>query len=357
MKTARLFPSLLLAAAMSALLSPAARAADKETTSIKFTDPAKPGTLRVSLGHGDLRITGADVAEITVKSELKPESAAQRKDGLRVLSSSASYTLTEKANVALLDHGSDSWFGGGGGDFEVTVPRSTAVIISSNLGGDITVSGLAGDVEVKNMNGEIKLADLAGGVLVETMNGEIDATFREVRADKPLSFSSMNGEITLRVPADAKATIRLRTHHGEIATSFDEKSLVTKIETSGRMKNAIAPAARSASGSEIHEVVHEAVRAGMEAAREIAVAAREAASAAREAAQEARDEARSNSDADRATQDNDAPRAPRAPRTPRAPLPPMTGGKIVSGVLNGGGPELRVSTMNGDVKLLKTAAK
>ena len=38
---------------------------------------------------------------------------------------------------------------------------------------------------------------------------------------------------------------------------------------------------------------------------------------------------------------------------PLPPLPPMTGGKIVSGTLNGGGPDIQVTTMNGDITLRK----
>jgi hypothetical protein len=40
-----------------------------------------------------------------------------------------------------------------------------------------------------------------------------------------------------------------------------------------------------------------------------------------------------------------------------APLPPMTGGKIVTGTLNGGGAEIRIATMNGDVTLRKIEEK
>lgn len=92
--------------------------------------------------------------------------------------------------------------------------------------------------------------------------------------------------------------------------------------------------------AEIRAAVHEAVRAGAEAAHEAATAIRDAAiearNAAREAARDAKDE------------DGDTPVAPLAPM---APLPPMTGGKIVAGTLNGGGPEIRIATMNGDVTL------
>jgi hypothetical protein len=39
---------------------------------------------------------------------------------------------------------------------------------------------------------------------------------------------------------------------------------------------------------------------------------------------------------------------------PLPPLPPMTGGKTVSGALNGGGVEIQVATLNGDIVLKKS---
>jgi len=41
------------------------------------------------------------------------------------------------------------------------------------------------------------------------------------------------------------------------------------------------------------------------------------------------------------------------PNIPMPPLPPMTGGKIVSGTLNGGGVEIQAATLNGDIVLKK----
>jgi len=88
--------------------------------------------------------------------------------------------------------------------------------------------------------------------------------------------------------------------------------------------------------SEIRTAVREAVRAGMEAARETAEAMRETAAAMREAAAEAHD--------------GGIVIVPPVP-----PVPPMTGGKLVSGSLNGGaGPEIYAAAMNGDVTLRKT---
>ena len=335
-KSIPLLRSLLLAAALAALFLPAARADDAQTTTVKFSDPAKPGTLKVTVANGDIHVRGADVPEITVRTELKPEAPAQRKDGLRVLTSSASYSLTEKDNVAHLTYGSGGW-PTNAGDFDITVPRNTSVVIANTFGGDITIGGVTGDLEIKSLNGEVHLADVSGGALVETMNGEVHCNIRELRDGHPVSFTTMNGEVQLRLPADLKASVNLRTHNGSILTDFDDKQLVTK--TASLTPDGRAPHALSQEeAAVIRESVRNAVRVGVEAAKEAARAAREA----------VRD-----AEHDSADKDDDSDEAPAAPVPPVPPLPPMTGGKIVTGNLNGGGPEIRVTTMNGDVTLRK----
>ena len=47
-----------------------------------------------------------------------------------------------------------------------------------------------------------------------------------------------------------------------------------------------------------------------------------------------------------------------APIPPIPPMPPimpsLSGGKVVSGALNGGGPDIQIATMNGTITLRKT---
>ncbi len=328
-------PCSFLCAAAFALIT-AARAEETPTT-IKFSDPAKPGTLKIVVGHGNLSIKGDEAAEITVKSEAKATSAKPRKDGLRVLSAASGYSLVEKDNIVTLDALSDGW-AGGSANFRVTVPRNTNVVIANSFGGDVSCTGVAGDLEIKNMSGEIRLEDVSGGALIETMNGEIRAAIRELHDGKPLSFTSMNGEVVLRLPADTKANVRLRTQNGSILTDFDDKALVTKTENTPRSSKRTPKAMTIHSGDAITPEVRDAIR---EAARASAVAIREAAQAARDGAREVT---------------ADSP-APMPPIPPMPPSPPVTGGKLVTGTLNGGGPEITVATMNGDVTLRQIEAK
>lgn len=346
MNTIRLPYVPLVACCLLAIAPAAARASEgPEKTTIKFSDPAKPGTLRIAVAMGDIQIRGTDAAEITVETELPQENSRPRADGLRVLSESATYSLTEKDNVVTLDGGQEFAFGRHDSHFEITVPRSTNIVIKSSLGGEIIVGQVTGDIDVKSLNGEVVLEDVTGGALVETMNGEINARIQTLREGKPISFTSMNGEINLEVPEDAKANVRLRTQNGAILTDFDDKALVTKTEAirgshkSGRVVVNVGKDTmiNGDSSSEMRESVRAAIKAGAEAAREAAEAMREAAKAAREAAREA--------------QSDEGGIVP--PLPPLPPLPPMTGGKLVSGTLNGGGTDIQVTAMNGDVTLRK----
>lgn len=343
----RLLPAFLLAAALAALFLTAARADDTGNATIKFSDPAKPGTLRVTVANGDVRIHGADTAEISVHTDIKPQHSAPRKDGLRVLTTSSSYMLTEKSNVVTLAYGLDSWPGAGGGEFDITVPRSTSVVVTNSLGGDVTVGDITGSIEVKSLNGEVKLTDVAGGALVETMNGEINCSVRELHEGKAIAFTSMNGEVRLHLPLDLKANIRLRTHNGSILTDFDDKQLVTKTASLVASDRHSTKYLSAGDAAMIRKEVNHAVRIGMEAAREAARAARDA----------VRDAKNGVDKSDSDDNDDEAVPAPLPmPAVPPVPpLPPMTGGKIVTGTLNGGGPEISIATMNGDITLRKTA--
>lgn len=340
---------ILLPAAAAAVLAtglPAAEAPNK--SAVKFSDPARPGTLKIQVGRGDIRIKGTDTNEVSVQSEARPVATGARQDGLRVLSSSSGFALTEKDNVVTLESGMEGH--GTRADFDVTMPRQANLVVENSWGGRVHVASVSGDIEISGMNGEVTLEEIGGGAVVQTMNGEINATVAQLKPDRPLSFTSMNGPVQIRVPADSKANVRLRTHNGAILTDFDETALVTKVENMGRGGARIlthstgsrAPRA-AVLPPEAHEAIREASRAAVEATRHAAQALREAAEAAREGAESAREA--------------DAPRAPRAPRAPSAPIPPMTGGKLVTGTLNGGGSEITVATMNGDVTLRKLESR
>lgn len=371
----------LLAAAAAAAAPGRAQSDDDATTaSVRFSAADQPGTLRIDVPWGDLKITGADVAEVTVRSSLNEKNKSKRtKDGLRRLDEEVSFELVEKNNVVTLSVAGDAGFGNQAAEFEITVPRRTSLELKTDMGGDIDVRAVEGDIGIEAMNGEVRLADIVSSASVSTMNGEINASFKAPPA-KPVSLSSMNGEINVRLPAATKANLRMRTHNGSILTDFSEDALKTRAETKVRTSaeapdapaakllpeppepaeapeapeataTAAARSTRDATRDAARDVQREAQRLAREAQRlqrEESDAAREMQAAAQELARNAvQIAAEVSREVNRAV-------ATHRIRVPRAPRAPLFGGKAIVGTLNGGGVDISLTSMNGSITVRET---
>jgi hypothetical protein len=322
---------------------------DGDTVTVKLSSPDKPSSLHIDVPWADVHIVGGDGNSVVVESTINQKGSKEsRSDGLRRLDDEVSFELTEHDNVVSLRLAGDNPWANHDAEFKISVPRAMALDIKTEVGGELAVKDVTGDIEINNMNGEVRLEGLAGSTVVNTMNGEVHAIYATA-PKKLVSITSMNGEIDLRVPADTKANVRLRSHNGSILTDFDDTVLKTKSEGKGpgySYGHASSDAARAAA---------DAARAAVHMAREVA---REVSREVERATKE--EDENDDSSADASTPGS--PHAPREPRAPRAippippmpPMPPMTGGKIVTGTLNGGGVDLKISTMNGEIMLRQT---
>lgn len=323
---------------------------EQNTIRSKFSDPSKPGILKVSLPWAEVHVTGTDGNEIVVTSsiEQKGKSKEVDPDGFRRLDEDVSFEVVEKNNTATIVMSGDNLWSAHGAEFHVQVPRNTNLVLRTEAGGDVKVENIDGDIDINSMNGEVALTDIGSSAVINTMNGEVTATFRKAPA-KAVSITSMNGEIDLRLPTDTKANLRLRTHNGSIRTNFPEGVLQAKTE--------------KVSGGKAHSYTYGPNRDQVrELARHAERVARDASRVAREHAKLARADAADDKD----EEEENAPAAPKAPATPVAagapqpaiaPLPPLPGwpgGKSIVGTLNGGGVDIQLSTMNGTITLRQT---
>ena len=359
----------LLAAGLTAFALARAHA-DEDTTvaTVTLSAPGKPATLRVDMPWADIQIVGTDGNTVTVESALAQKGAKPtRKDGLRRLDDEVTFDLAEKDNVVTLRMAGENPWASHDAGFKLKVPHTMNLDIKTETGGDLTVRNVDGDLDISNMNGEVKLEGVSGSAIVNTMNGEVHVAYAKVPT-KLVSITSMNGEVDLRVPADTKANVKLRTHNGTILTDFDDTALKTKTEgrTGNNRYNYSYNGDVSAAAREAGRAAAEATRMAMDVAREVTrEVKREVARAQKESDE---DEAKAAKDADKADKEAaeadatpataptppSAPHAPHATRAPRAPMPPITGGKTVTGTLNGGGVDIKISTMNGEITLRQT---
>lgn len=338
---------ILSAAFLVFALSGATLRADDEgsTATVKLSAPGKPSTLRIDMPWADIHIVGVNGDTVTVESTLAQKGAkSTRPGGLRRLDDEVSFEISEHDNVVSVRLAGDNPWGGHDAEFKISVPRAMALDLKTDAGGDLIVEGTEGDIEVTSTNGDVVLKGISGSMVVNTMNGEVRAIYAQA-PQKLVSITSMNGEIDLRVPADTKANVRLRTHNGSILTDFDENVLKTKSEGSKHSSYSYSHGL-SDEERQVARMAADAAREAVQVAREVTRAVKE------EVSRAVREEVEAAAPVAGAT-----PRpsvTPRAPRAPRPPMPPITGGKVVTGTLNGGGVDIKISTMNGEITLRQT---
>jgi lia operon protein LiaG len=110
-------------------------------------------------------------------------------------------------------------------DYKIKVPDNFSVNVDNECGhsGDVTVSNMKGEVEVKNC-GAIKLKNVSGPLVLSTISGDIELEFSTVSKDRPVSINSISGEIDVTLPAKAGVDVEMETISGGIYSDFDFSS-------------------------------------------------------------------------------------------------------------------------------------
>jgi hypothetical protein len=217
---------------------------------VPFSDPSKPGAVKINLLSGSITVTGYPGKEVLVvpspgdeedeeytprppkpprppqahkgrtpTPEAEPdEDPDDRAHGLhRVPNLSSGLTIDEQNNVVVIS--SEAW--GNGVDLNVQVPVGTALDLATVNDGDIVVRNVDGEINAENTNGEVTLRDVSGSVVAHALNGDVVVTLQRIDPKRGMSFSSMNGDIDVTLPSTTKADVRIKSDNGEIYTDFD----------------------------------------------------------------------------------------------------------------------------------------
>ncbi|MEW5901899.1 MAG: DUF4097 family beta strand repeat-containing protein, partial [Acidobacteriota bacterium] len=220
------FTAILLAAALVA----SAQEAGVERAVVPLSNPAKPSLVKAELMRGSITVKGYEGKDVIVEArprerilgekgawedlsekisarilqdqrEKQKEGAKKAEDkaaGLKLYEVTTSgLTIEEEDNVVTVEV--ESWKRAI--DLTIQVPFASSLKLGNQMGGAIVVERAGGEIEVENMNGRINLNDVSGTVVANTMNGEIMVTFAKISPGKPMSFSTMNGDIDITLPA------------------------------------------------------------------------------------------------------------------------------------------------------------
>jgi hypothetical protein len=201
-------------------------AQDGEKATVPLHDPSRPAKIQVHMLSGGIIVHGADVKEVTV--EARPRSGnsrrefhSERSDGMKRLDlpGNSGLEIVEDNNEVNIK--TAPW--GKAVDLLVTVPRHSSLRLKCLNDGDIEVEQVDGEIDADNLNGRVILKNVSGSVVAHSLNGAVSATMTRIDPDKPMSFSTMNGDIDVTLPDNLKANVRMKTDNGEIYSDFEVK--------------------------------------------------------------------------------------------------------------------------------------
>jgi hypothetical protein len=223
-KRTRRFPNLVLAALI--LFVPLAPARGQTQTpsggdrvSVNLSDPSRPALVKASLVNGGFTVKAYDGKEVIVEARPRNrdrESARSDSNMKRIIVSSTGLSVEEENNEVRIN--TDSYMRPI--DLTISVPAHTSLKLSAVNSGDIVVTGVEGELDVNDVNGSVTLNNVSGSAVAHALNGRLLATFTRVN-QKPMAFSSLNGDIDVTFPADLKANLSLKSDRGEILSDFD----------------------------------------------------------------------------------------------------------------------------------------
>ncbi len=253
----------LMAALVLALSagSPAA-SQEQQTTAdravVPLSDPSKPAVVEASVMRGGITVKGYNGKEVIVEARIREKSLSgelniaqvfaggraiafesglggfsralgttrsideekqeRSKEGMKLISAAATgLTVEEEGNVVTVR--TESWKYSV--DLTIQVPTNSSLKLRSANDGDIVIENVNGELEISSANGMITAKNVSGNVVANTVNGDIEVTLNRVTSGKPLSFTNMNGDVDITLPADIKADVRMKSQMGDIYSDFD----------------------------------------------------------------------------------------------------------------------------------------
>lgn len=224
----RSFNSLILAATAFTSLSVLATERATETFSYELNEG---GRISIENVNGDIEITGGSGHSV----EITADKSADDEDDLARLKIEIRADADSIRIETIHGKSTGGWFNNNSGEvnYTLTVPASVNLDAISTVNGGIRVRGVTGSVKAESVNGDLELHNLVSDVDLETTNGEIEASFDALAGQQRVKADTVNGRITLLLPADASARVSAETLNGGINASdfgleVDERSFVGK---------------------------------------------------------------------------------------------------------------------------------
>jgi hypothetical protein len=153
--------------------------------------------VKVTVLNGSIAVKGYDGQEVLIEANQRGVQISESENEVRVQPSPTSPV-----------------------DLRLSVPAKTSLQLKCTNGGNIQVEGVEGEIEANGINASVTLRQISGVVLAHSLQGRVLVQMNKVTAGKPMSFSALNGDVDVTLPADLKADVKLQTTTGTIHSDF-----------------------------------------------------------------------------------------------------------------------------------------
>ena len=103
-------------------------------------------------------------------------------------------------------------------DFDVRIPAGVH-LVAKTVNGSVDARGVSADARVASVNGDVSVVS-TGIAAASSVNGSVEATMGRASWDGTLEFNSVNGSITLVLPAGTNADVEGTTLNGGFTSDF-----------------------------------------------------------------------------------------------------------------------------------------
>lgn len=173
------------------------------------------GRFSISNVNGSITITGASGNSVEIIAFKKADNQKEL-DAIEIEISHSASEIEVETELG----GSGRWysFGNNSGQvkYEVIVPDGTHLDSVETVNGDVTISGVSGNVAAESVNGDLDISDLAADVNLSTVNGSVNAAFAQCEGEQRIKTETVNGRVTIFLPESSDVHITADTLNGGI---------------------------------------------------------------------------------------------------------------------------------------------
>ena len=203
--------------AVGGLVPPAA--AQTAPIAIELSQPDQPVTLRIGILSANIVVIGERRKDIQLEVD-------GGESGRRIITPSGSKSIAAgsyRLSVAEENNVVDvsSQWRSSTLDIVARVPASAALELWTTNDGTIVVNDVTGAQQLQNTNGPITVSGAANAVIAESVNEDIEIAFASLTGVEASSLTSVNGDLSLGLPAQASAQVHIDTARGEISSDFE----------------------------------------------------------------------------------------------------------------------------------------